>query len=233
MVRVLWTLATLACVATAATAWQTRSVAALLLQPGSRAAALRRRQLRTQSRSHAPQMGSVGGQGGPQPDTQPFAIYEGKCVGQGSIFDGVYGVAEAAQIVAADPTTYPAYLLNRHSPSEPAGAYICSANYGQEVFDAGPEWTLCVYQGQPTNAQGPGGGVQPPGALDEAMPVPDFEQYCHFMHDRGERLTEAELRQRYDKYCLFMKGNADVLKFGGFQGKFGGVRIDRGGGGEA
>ena len=221
----LWTLA---CVATAATAW---TPVVVTLQPRTTAAG-RTRQLRTQS--HAPQQGGyIDGQGGPQQNAQPFAIYEGKCVGEGSIFDGVYGVSEAAQIVAADPTTYPAYLLNQPRDGA-ASVYICGANYGQEVFDAGPEWTLCVYQGQPANAhqQPPGpGGMQQPGALDEAVELlPDFEQYCHFMHDRGERLTEAELHQRYEKYCVFMQGNQEVLKFGGFQGKFGGVRMNRGGG---
>mmetsp|Transcript_100591 Transcript_100591/g.288242 ORF Transcript_100591/g.288242 Transcript_100591/m.288242 type:complete len:289 (-) Transcript_100591:958-1824(-) len=119
----------------------------------------------------------------------------------------------AAQIVAADPTTYPAYLLNQPRGGA-ASVYICGANYGQEVFDVGPEWTLCVYQGPPANAhqQPPGpGGTQQPGSIDEAVELlPNFEQYCHFMHDRGERLTEAELHQRYEKYCRFMQGNAPV-----------------------
>jgi hypothetical protein len=133
-----------------------------------------------------------------------FAPYQGKCVG--GITDDMYvsSAADAEHIIESDPATYPAYLLQRY-PDGAQAVWLCSANYGEQVFDAGAEWTLCVYQGQNQY-----GDISPTGAGDseasgrdqsgrDQYGQLDFEQYKVFMSDRGERLTQSDLRRRFDE----------------------------------
>lgn len=133
-----------------------------------------------------------------EPASYPrFLAYPGKCIA-GLPDDSYVGSAyDAEQIIAADPASYPAYLLQQY-PDGAESAWLCDANYAEAVFEAGSEWVLCVYQGQPSSGYSPAGGGGAPADVELS-----FEEFSMFMRTRGgkaaRRLPESELRRRFDR----------------------------------
>ena len=184
-------LSTFACVAVASA-----------FQPSSTATFGRTRQLNSymeEQQSPFPAAMPLGGVSG-------FTASVGKCVGQGSAV-AVNSIEEAVQYATADPATYPAYLV--HKTDGGANAWLCGANYGQEIFDAGPEWTVFSFGALPAPAYTPAvpgpadvqGALEDSGSRTAALEL-DFDRYCQFMQDNqppGARLSQEELKAKYDE----------------------------------